>query len=352
MMLTLQRYDLKVKYRPRVELSVADALSRSYLPETAETLIPDLEVNEVHLTTHLPISPEKYVEMQEATAADPVMHALTSIVQHGWPKSKKDVPNALPQYWDYKDELSSVDGLLFRARHLIVPHSWRKEMLDRIHESHQGIVNPKYPQANGEAERAVQTIESLFKKAQDPFKALLNYRNTPLEGTGLLPAQLLMGRRLKTTLPTHTDLQKTHEAQEVKEHFQKRKLQEKVYYDKGSGKELQPLNNGEKVTLQHGNNWVPATVISKHHTPRSYIVQTQEGQKYRRNLNKCRPSKDKPTASLHDQPKASPNIHTSKVNKVPVPTTEASPPQVQKPPVRSRSGRLVRKPAYHKDYEH
>ena len=76
MMLTLQRYDLKVTYCPGVELSVANALSRSYLPETTETLIPDLEVNEVHLTTHLPISPEKYVEFQQATAADPVMQAL------------------------------------------------------------------------------------------------------------------------------------------------------------------------------------------------------------------------------------------------------------------------------------
>ena len=74
--LTLQRYDLNVKYRPGVELSVADALSRSYLPETTETLIPGLEVNEVHLTTHLPISPETYVELQQATAADPVMQAL------------------------------------------------------------------------------------------------------------------------------------------------------------------------------------------------------------------------------------------------------------------------------------
>ena len=100
----------------------------------------------------------------------------------------------------------------------------------------------------------------------------MNYRNTPLEGKGLLPAQLLMGRRLKTSLPMHADLLKTHGAQEVKEHFQKRKLKEIAHYDKHSGKELPPLNNGEKVTLQHGNKWVPATVISKHHTARSYIV--------------------------------------------------------------------------------
>ena len=41
-----------------------------------------------------------------------------------------------------------------------------------------------------------------------------------------------------------------------------------------------------------------------------------------------------------------------KVRAVPVPTTEAPPPQVQKPPVRARSRRLVKEPAYLKDYEH
>jgi len=100
MILTLQRYDLKVKYRPGVDLTLADALGRSYLPETTETLISYMEVNEVHLTTHLPISPEKYVEFQQATAADPVMEALSSIIQPGWPKSKENVRNALRQYWD------------------------------------------------------------------------------------------------------------------------------------------------------------------------------------------------------------------------------------------------------------
>lgn len=38
---------------------------------------------------------------------------------------------------------ASVDGLLFRAQWLIVPHSWRYEMLDRIHELHQGIAKYK-----------------------------------------------------------------------------------------------------------------------------------------------------------------------------------------------------------------
>ena len=73
MMLILQRYELKVKYVPGSELSVADALSRAYLEETKESLISDLEVNEVQLTPHLPISRKRYCAFQQATAADPTL---------------------------------------------------------------------------------------------------------------------------------------------------------------------------------------------------------------------------------------------------------------------------------------
>ena len=143
MMLTLQRYDLKVKYLPGSELPVANALSRSYLQETTETLIPHLEVNEVQLTVHLPISPEKYAGFQKATADDPAMRALITVVLNGWPGNKDELPGNVREYWCYRSEISSVVGLLFKAQKLIVPQSMRKEMLDRIHESRQGIVKCK-----------------------------------------------------------------------------------------------------------------------------------------------------------------------------------------------------------------
>ena len=70
MMLSLQQYNQKVKFKPGAEMSLADALSRAFLPETKEILVPDLEVNEVNLTANFPISPERYLELQKATAND------------------------------------------------------------------------------------------------------------------------------------------------------------------------------------------------------------------------------------------------------------------------------------------
>ena len=83
LVLTLQWYDLKVKYLPGSELSVADALSRFYLHESTETHIPDLEVNEIQMTVNFPISPEKYAKFQNATADDAAMQDLSTVVLNG-----------------------------------------------------------------------------------------------------------------------------------------------------------------------------------------------------------------------------------------------------------------------------
>lgn len=66
-----------------------------------------------------------------------------------------------------------------------------------IHETS----SPRYPRSNGEVERMVRTVKNLLQKSEDPFLALLAYRNTA-GPTGFSPAQLLMGRRLNTRLPT------------------------------------------------------------------------------------------------------------------------------------------------------
>ena len=46
------------------------------------------------------------------------------------------------RYWNFRDEISCIDGLLYKSHKLIVPtcNSLKSEMLDVIHQSHLGIV--------------------------------------------------------------------------------------------------------------------------------------------------------------------------------------------------------------------
>lgn len=66
--------------------------------------------------------------------------------------------------------------------------------------------SPLYPQANRKAEKGVQIVKRLLKKAAhsntDPYLALMSYRAAPLE-SGKSPAELLLGRKIRTRLPSH-----------------------------------------------------------------------------------------------------------------------------------------------------
>lgn len=64
--------------------------------------------------------------------------------------------------------------------------------------------SPRYSQSNGEAERAVKTINSLLVNTEDPFLVLMAYHSTPLQN-GYSPAELLMGRKIHTTVPVSPD---------------------------------------------------------------------------------------------------------------------------------------------------
>ena len=144
--------------------------------------------------------------------------------------------------------------------------------------------SPYFVQSNGQAERMVQTVKRLIMKSADPFKVMLDYRNTPLD-IGLSPAQLFLIRKLKTSLPTSAPLLKSlgMDTKEIKAVLKSRQLKNKTHYDKHAGHGLEPLKAGDPVFVDTERSWKPGQVLEHYSSPRSYIVQASDGRKLRRN---------------------------------------------------------------------
>jgi len=146
--------------------------------------------------------------------------------------------------------------------------------------------SPNYPQSNGQAERAIQTVKRLMKKAyesgQNIQKALLHLRCTPMSNVHLSPAQLLYNRCIRTDLPAMTDRFLSTSSTEAKEQLERKQLTEKYYADKGS-KELPSLYPGETVRIKLGDQLIPGRVLEELDFPRSFRVISVDGYEYRRN---------------------------------------------------------------------
>jgi hypothetical protein len=426
MLLKLQPYSFKLVGKSGKDIPVADALSRLSIDDEYPGLVDDMRDCQVCATEVLSLmafSEEKQKELLKATSEDEDFTVLAEVITKGWPETKSEVaPEARP-YWDFRDELSIYEGILFKGDRVLIPKSMRSEILQLIHASHQGIVKSKrlardilfwsgmnkqiedlvskcttcqsmrnalqkepmlstevpnlpweqvstdlfedegkhylatidhfsgyleidelekdltseeviqklkkvfathgipravysdngpqydsrefkkfsktwgfehktysavYPQANGMAEKAVQTAKKLVKKTKkegtDLQLALLDLRNTPRDSEIGSPVQRCMGRRTRTRFPTSVGLLKPGviDAEKVTAELVERRQQSKAYYDRHA-KPLPELNMENSVRYRQNKEWVPAKLIAEADKPRSYLVQTPTGRTICRN---------------------------------------------------------------------
>ena len=113
------------------------------------------------------------------------------------------------------------------------------------HDIGQTTSSPHYPQSNGEAENAVKIVKRVFAKCRESGRsehlALLNLNNTPAEGVGISPAQKLVGRRCRTSLPTSRhNLRPRHSTEHEKQ---------ANYYNR-STRPLSELSPGDPVRMR------------------------------------------------------------------------------------------------------
>ncbi len=145
---------------------------------------------------------------------------------------------------------------------------------------------PFHPASNGLAERAVQTLKEGLKKMSGASvetnisRFLFQYRSTPQTTTGLAPAEMLLGRKLKSHLDLlHPDVEEKVRVQQGKQ---------KAWHDRHA--RAQSFQEGETVFVRNfarGQRWLPGAIMRKS-GPRSCVVRLSDGREVRRHQDHLR----------------------------------------------------------------
>ena len=148
-------------------------------------------------------------------------------------------------------------------------------------------VAPYHPASNGLAEKAVQTFKAGMRKIHGDTlevkiaRFLMAYRTTPHTTTGVSPAELLLGRRLKTRL----DLVRP----DITFHVTTKQAQQKQQQDWTA--QERHFDVGDSVYIGHhsatGRDWRPGT-ITEVTGPVSYRCQMEGGGSVRKHVDQLR----------------------------------------------------------------
>jgi hypothetical protein len=157
-------------------------------------------------------------------------------------------------------------------------------------------ITPLWPSANGEIERQNRSLLKRMKIANAERKPLETelqtylkmYRSTPHSTTGVSPAELLFGLKLRTKLP---DINLDYlDDIEIRDRDSERKEKGKLYSDKRRNTTTNDLNSRDQVLVKQNRanklsttfNPESFTILEKHGN--SVGIQSNEGKKYRRNV--------------------------------------------------------------------
>ncbi|CAH8526715.1 unnamed protein product [Dicrocoelium dendriticum] len=135
MLIRLQKDDIDIVHTPGTQMFIADTLSRAH-PPVAEHQLEEIET--VSMVQHLAVTENRLKDIRRFTEEDQTFAALRDVILSGWPETKKQLPKELTPYFNFRDELTVCDGLLFKGSRILIPSSLRKEMLEHVHRAHLG----------------------------------------------------------------------------------------------------------------------------------------------------------------------------------------------------------------------
>ncbi|XP_013389514.1 uncharacterized protein K02A2.6-like [Lingula anatina] len=77
--------------------------------------------------------------VRTATTSDADMAMLVDLITSGLPESRQEFPMKLHEYYQFKEDLSTIDGVVLYRERVVIPPALRQDVLSTLHSAHQGI---------------------------------------------------------------------------------------------------------------------------------------------------------------------------------------------------------------------
>ena len=108
---------------------LADALSRCPSRASGEIKL-DMRVD------YIAFSKTWIAKLKDTTREDPILGMVYQLTQQGWPHQRRHTLRMARAYWDFRDQLSTDEGLLLMGPRIVIPSCLREEYLQRLHQGH------------------------------------------------------------------------------------------------------------------------------------------------------------------------------------------------------------------------
>ena len=73
------------------------------------------------------ISPLSLVKIKCVTRDDPVLQTLKQYIQDGFPENKADCAESVRDYFNFREDLAVIDGLIVKGCHVIISSALQNE---------------------------------------------------------------------------------------------------------------------------------------------------------------------------------------------------------------------------------
>ncbi|CAB4016743.1 Retrovirus-related Pol poly from transposon [Paramuricea clavata] len=279
-------------------IDLADTLSRHFIKGQPTKSTFEEEFDQVPLTAiinRIIATEEKISKLKVETEKDEVLQQVKGVIQAGWPGNKNVLDPTLVNYFHVRDDLTAQESVVLRdylstttsntAIKKLKGHFARYGIPDEVvsgngpqydSDEFQAFAksfgfkhtrtSPHHPQSNKKVAPIIIWLFSTFETRR---------RKDIIQSS---PAQRMMNRRTRTTLPTSKNLLKPRLTGNNGTNIAKKQAKQQHYYNRGA-KTLAQLHEGDRFKFQPfglgKKKWSDVKVI-REVRPRSYEVEAND----------------------------------------------------------------------------